>query len=73
MTAAPGAMPAIAPMQFAPMLPDDDATGHQAIGSLADLATALVGRPAQPAAQPTDAPVRRKTPLAMMRGEPNYA
>lgn len=66
------------PMQFAappPML-SDDATGAQAIGGLAQLATALQGRMAAnaPSAGPTDSPMRRKTPFmdaAAMAG-PNY-
>ena len=56
------------PMQFAappPMLAPPDATGHQAIGGLAQLATALQSRMMQPGAGagPVDAPMRRKTPF----------
>lgn len=76
-------MPPPPPLQFAapPALPPPDATGAQAIGGLAQLATALQSRVTQrPGAggagtamggamgQLTDGPTRRKTPFAQAAG-----
>lgn len=74
-------MPPPAPMQFTPPPPmamQPDATGAQAIGGLANLASAIMNRPAGAAGGaggamggamggPTDAP-RRKTPFVQAAG-----
>lgn len=77
---------AFSPMEFAPPPPiEADASGAQALGGMAGnmagmLANKMGGGPGAGSAgaamanmmgQPTDAPLRRKTPMAMM--EPNYA
>lgn len=65
-----GAMPPPAPLQFAapPSMPPPDATGAQAIGNLAGLATALQSKLANRGGGggggPVDAPMRRKSPFA---------
>lgn len=64
------------PMQFAPMaMPPPDASGHAAIGGLANLALALQGRMGQPGATagPTDAPMRKKVPFGQAAANSQFA